>query len=509
MLFNSIDFLIFFPIVVIIYFIVPRKLRYIWLLISSYYFYMSWNPYYAILIAISTVITWLCGICVGKLQFKLSVSNQTNGDESQISDKQTNNAKQLKFLCVASSFIINLGILAVFKYGNFALDNIDALLNALNITRIHYRFDLLLPVGISFYTFQALGYTMDVYRGTIKPEKNLLKYALFVSFFPQLVAGPIERSGNLLTQVQNVDKLKLWNYDRVRDGFFLMMWGLFQKLVIADRVAIIVNQVYDHYQEYGYGLIQIAVATILFAFQIYCDFNGYSTIARGAAKVMGFELMNNFKQPYLATSIKDFWRRWHISLTTWFTDYLYIPLGGNRKGQLRKYINILIVFAVSGLWHGASWNFVIWGLLHAIYQIVENAAFSHKKKKEQSAVVSFVTSVLGGVVTFIFVDFAWLFFRADDAPQAFKMIAQALHIFSFNGYGWGMEAYEIMIAVVAIGILLLVDILHEKNIALFEVINRRNIVIRWILYQGIIWTIIMLGVYGVEYDPSQFIYFQF
>ena len=393
MLFNSIDFLIFFPIVVLIYFLVPRKLRYIWLLISSYYFYMSWNPYYAILIAISIVITWLCGICVGKINSKISISSQT-------SDKQKSNAKQLKLLCVASSFIINLGILAVFKYGNFVLDNIDALLKVLHITRIQYRFDLLLPVGISFCTFQALGYTMDVYRGNIKHEKNLLKYALFVSFFPQLVAGPIERSGNLLTQVQNVDKLKLWNYDRVRDGFFLMMWGLFQKLVIADRVAIIVNQVYDHYQEYGYGLVQIAVATVLFAFQIYCDFNGYSTIARGAAKVMGFDLMNNFKQPYLATSIKDFWRRWHISLTTWFTDYLYIPLGGNRKGQVRKYINILIVFAVSGLWHGASWNFVIWGFLHAIYQIVESVAFSLKKKKEHSAVVSFIISVLGGVVTF-------------------------------------------------------------------------------------------------------------
>ena len=488
MLFNSIDFLLFFPIVVFIYFIVPKKVRYIWLLISSYYFYMSWNPWYALLIAFSTLITWISGLA-------LTVTKE----------------KQSKKICLALSFVANLSILVVFKYGNFIIENIDFLLKLLHITRVNYRFDLLLPVGISFYTFQALGYTMDVYRGTVKPEKNPLKYALFVSFFPQLVAGPIERSRNLLTQVQNVDKIHLWNYDRVRDGFFLMLWGLFQKLVIADRVAIIVNQVYDNYEAYGYGFVQIAVATGLFAFQIYCDFNGYSTIARGAAKVMGFDLMNNFKQPYLATSIKEFWRRWHISLTTWFTDYLYIPLGGNRKGQTRKYINIIIVFAISGLWHGASWNFVIWGVLHAIYQVVENLITSKKKKniRCENKLVLFIKSLGSGVFTFILVDFAWLFFRADSAYQAFAMIGQSFRIFSFNGYGWGLETYEICIALVAIGILLLVDILHENHVAIFGFINKRNIVFRWILYQGVIWAIIMLGVYGVEYNPSQFIYFQF
>lgn len=229
---------------------------------------------------------------------------------------------------------------------------------------------MLLPVGISFYTFQALSYTLDVYKNKIQAERNILKYALFVSFFPQLVAGPIERSGHLLSQIQAVSTLKLWQYDRIRDGLVLMFWGLFQKMVIADRASILVNNVYNNYT--SYGCVEIVIATILFAFQIYCDFGGYTNIARGAAQVMGFELIQNFRQPYLALNIKDFWHRWHMSLTSWFTDYLYIPLGGSHKGNVHKYFNILLVFTVSGLWHGASWNYIAWGLLHAIYQIVSD-----------------------------------------------------------------------------------------------------------------------------------------
>ena len=261
-------------------------------------------------------------------------------------------------LCVAGSLISNLGILCLFKYGNFILSNLTSFASALGITGANRHLDLLLPVGISFYTFQALSYTIDVYRGDtddgIRVEKNIFKYALFVSFFPQLVAGPIERSKNLLRQIQNIEYIPVWNFDRVRDGFFLMIWGLFQKLVIADRASLLVNNVVNHYQKYGF--IELLIAMILFAFQIYCDFSGYTNIARGAAQVMGFSLTNNFRQPYLAVNIKDFWRRWHISLTSWFTDYLYIPLGGNRKGTLRKYLNVFIVFSISGLWHGASWN---------------------------------------------------------------------------------------------------------------------------------------------------------
>lgn len=222
--------------------------------------------------------------------------------------------------------VVNLGILFIFKYANFAIGNINKIMSLMGVTTIERRLDLLLPVGISFYTFQALSYTFDVYKKDIVPEKNLLKYALYVSFFPQLVAGPIERSTRLLPQVQNVENINVWDYNRIRDGLILMLWGFFQKLVIADRASILVDNVINNYINYGF--FEISIAVFLFAFQIYCDFGGYSNIARGAAKVMGFDLMLNFRQPYLAKSIKEFWRRWHISLTSWFTDYLYIPLGG-------------------------------------------------------------------------------------------------------------------------------------------------------------------------------------
>lgn len=382
MLFNSFDFLIFFPLVTIVYLIIPKCARSIWLILTSYYFYMSWNPKYAILIGLSTVITFISGILIERANF----------------DKA-------KKTVVALSLISNLGILAVFKYMNFALDTLDIICEAAGIEFIDKRLDLLLPVGISFYTFQALGYTLDVYRGTVTAEKNIVNYALFVSFFPQLVAGPIERSGNLLSQIRNIKQINLYDYDRTRNGIMLMFWGLFQKLVIADRASILVNQVYNNYQNYGF--FELATASILFAFQIYCDFGGYTNIARGSALVMGFSLMDNFRQPYLAISIKDFWRRWHISLTSWFTDYLYIPLGGSHKGLIRKYINIFIVFAVSGLWHGAKWHFVVWGGIHAILRIGGDIK-THLEKKLARYVQPETISrkIRRGIATFVMVDIA-------------------------------------------------------------------------------------------------------
>lgn len=327
MLFNSIQFLIFFPIVVALYYLIPKKVRYIWLLLASYYFYMSWNAKYALLLLFSTFVTYLSGLALGYMKNK-----QLAGPVKKRGMK----------LCVAASFTLNLGVLFWFKYFDFAVDNINYVLSKLHITLLNPQFDIILPVGISFFTFQALSYTVDVYRGDIKAEKNFLKYALFVSFFPQLVAGPIERSKNLLKQIE-----KEHSFDAAKfcDGIYLMLWGFFLKMVLADRLAIVVNTVYGDIVQYG-GMY-VVVATIFFGFQIYCDFAGYSTIAMGAAKVMGFELMENFNAPYLAASIADFWRRWHISLSSWFRDYLYIPLGGNRKGKARKYLNQLIVFAVS------------------------------------------------------------------------------------------------------------------------------------------------------------------
>ena len=352
MLFNSYNFLIFFPIVTLIYFLIPQRIRYIWLLIASYYFYMCWNAKYVFILLFSTAITYASGLLIAR-------ANKCKEEDKKI---------RIKKIFVGFSFIINLAILFLLKYFDFAIDNANRVLSHFSMQVINPTFDVILPVGISFYIFQALSYTVDVYREDVKAEKNFLKYALFVSFFPQLVAGPIERSKNLLKQVH---EKHYFDAQRVKDGLLLMIWGGFQKIVIADRVAIVVDTVFNKFPQYG-GMY-IVVATILFAFQIYCDFSGYSTIAIGAAKVMGFQLMENFNAPYLSMSVAEFWRRWHISLSSWFRDYLYIPLGGNRKGKFRKYVNLMIVFIVSGLWHGAQWSFIVWGAL--------NRYFSNNRRK--------------------------------------------------------------------------------------------------------------------------------
>lgn len=492
MVFNSIDFLIFFPIVVAVYFVVPKKARYIWLLISSYYFYMGWNPKYAALIAASTLITYFSSLLISFYESKGRVT--------------------AKKICLWGSLIANLGILCVFKYANFALENISKIASLAGFGVIERRLDILLPVGISFYTFQALSYTLDVYRGETKTERNILKYALYVSFFPQLVAGPIERSGNLLPQIQGLDKIHVWNLDRIRDGCMLMMWGFFLKLVIADRAALLVDTVVNNYRDYGF--VEILLAIGLFAIQIYCDFGGYTCIARGAAKVMGFDLMNNFRQPYLAVSIQDFWRRWHISLTSWFTDYLYIPLGGNRKGTLRKYLNILIVFAVSGLWHGASWNFIAWGLIHAMLQIagdlkdrLKNQLTNRLGIRNDASLSTRIRRIIG---TFILVCFAWVFFVADNLDHALHIIEQMfVRIQTTSVFELGLDRGNWFFLLFGVAILLTVDILHENNISIFALVNKQETWFRWALYLGLIWTVIMFGIYGVAYDASTFIYFQF
>ena len=488
MLFNSIDFLFFFPAVVCIYLIIPPKIRYIWLLISSYYFYMSWNPKYALLIALSTLITYLSGILIDKCPLAFH-----------------------KKLIAAGSCVSNLAVLALFKYSNFFLYSVRSILNIVGIHTAEYHLDLLLPVGISFYTFQALSYTLDVYHGTITPEKNILRYALFVSFFPQLVAGPIERSRRLLGQIRSIHTIDLWNYPRIRDGLLLMIWGLFQKLVIADRAALLVKQVYQNY--YQYGFLEITIATILFACQIYCDFGGYTNIARGAARIMGFELTQNFRQPYFALNIRDFWRRWHISLTSWFTDYLYIPLGGSRKGELRKYINILIVFTVSGLWHGASWNFIVWGIIHSIYQITES--FFSKIVKEftpsfSSGQLSFSRRLGKITKTFLFVDIAWIFFASDSLNHAIRIFRQMSTSFQTTSlYGLGLTQGNWFMLCFALGILCMVDLLHETGYSIYQIVSHQTIWFRWLLYLGLLWCTIMFGIYGIDYDTGQFIYFQF
>ncbi len=501
MLFNSYDFMLFFPIVIGIYFLIPRKLRYVWLLIASYYFYMGWNPKYAILIAISTVITFISGIFIHKA--------------NQIENKTL--AKRLKQWTVAGSFISNLGILIFFKYFDFLLQNINLLLSNMGVSIIEKPFDVILPVGISFYTFQALSYTVDVYRGDIQAEKNILRYALFVSFFPQLVAGPIERSGNLLQQVDHVEEIHVWNYERITQGIILMIWGLFQKMVIADRASIFVNQVYDAY--WMYGSFELIIATILFAIQIYCDFASYSLIAIGTSKIMGFQLMENFNVPYFARSIKEFWGRWHISLSTWFRDYLYIPLGGNRCSRLRKYFNLMVTFLVSGIWHGASWSFIAWGGIHGIYQIVGDIIRPWKRsieKKYNMRTESFSYKLGQVMITFILVNISWIFFRMNSFGKSIDFIHRIATrwnpwvFFDQSLYGLGLTQLEIDILIVAIVILFLIDLVrYKKGVTIDIFLKEQCLWFRWFVILFMIFFIFIYGIYGPTFEASQFIYFQF
>ncbi|PAB58267.1 MBOAT family O-acyltransferase [Anaeromicrobium sediminis] len=489
MLFNSIDFLIFFMIVIPLYFILPFKHRWILLLASSYYFYMSWNPIYIVLIIFSTIVDYFASIKM-----------------SQVEEKK----KRKKYLFF--SLATNLGLLFVFKYFNFFSVTTA---NMLNYTGIHiqpYRINLLLPVGISFYTFQTLSYTIDVYNGKTKAERHFGIFALYVSFFPQLVAGPIERSNHLLPQFHRNYK---FDYDRVKSGLMLMLWGFFKKVVIADRLALLVNTVYNNPENYqGFPLI---LATVFFTFQIYCDFSAYSDIAIGCARVMGFDLMKNFDRPYFSKSIKEFWARWHISLSTWFRDYVYIPLGGNRVKLNRNLMNLFITFTISGLWHGASLTFVVWGMLHGTYLIVEKLTEDFREKIIDLLKInkeSFSFKLFNCVKTFILVNLAWVFFRANSIKDAMYIIKNMFKINLFNQiqfieelYNLGLDKQEFWLAITSIIFLLFIHWTQRKN-SLGSRINREPLVARWIVYYGLLFAIIIFGVYG-GYDESQFIYFQF
>ena len=443
MLFNSIQFLFFFPIVILIYFCIPQKLKTYWLLAASYYFYMCWNVKYIVLLLTSTVITYAASLL-------LEVG------------------KKYKKLIVAGSFLANLSILALFKYYNFFGDAITALFGNLGIAVSIPEFDVLLPVGISFYIFQALGYTMDVYRGEVKAEKNFVNYALFVSFFPQLVAGPIERTKNLLHQIKEPH---YFDEKRVAYGLQLMVWGLFKKLVIADKAAILVDTVYGNYQIYS-----------------------------------GWELV-------IAQSVSEFWRRWHISLSTWFRDYLYIPLGGGRCRPLRHYMNLMIVFLVSGLWHGANWTYVIWGGINGFYQIIENVLkkrFGCKLSSER-----FGGKVFRMFSTFLLINFSWIFFRADNLAAALGIIRRMFSVNNawlfFDGSlsGMGLDFKDLFVLFISLEVLAGVSILQYCNVHIRECIARQNIVFRYMLYAASIVSIIIFGVYGAAYDATSFIYFQF
>ncbi len=389
MLFNTAPFIFFFAIVALAYYGLAHRGRLLLLLAASCYFYMFWIPKYVLILFFVIAVDYCAGIGIERAE-----------------------SKRVKRLLLVASLTANLGVLAFFKYTNFFLGNLNSLGAQLGEKPLALL-DIVLPIGLSFHTFQAMSYTIEVYRGNYPAERNLLVYALYVLYFPQLVAGPIERPYNLLPQLSEFHPFAMSN---LRHGLVLMVWGMFKKAVIADRLALAVDPVYaDPSDANG---ITLLAATICFAFQIYCDFSGYTDIARGAARVLGVRLMENFRNPYLAQSIGEFWQRWHISLSSWFRDYVYIPLGGNRVSPVRWAFNILAVFGLSGLWHGAGWNYVVWGLLHGSYLIAGRAAAARTKTLQDSGALK----ALRAVRTFALATFAWIFFRASSFDAAMTVI---------------------------------------------------------------------------------------
>jgi D-alanyl-lipoteichoic acid acyltransferase DltB (MBOAT superfamily) len=442
---------------------------------------MSWKPEYAALILMSTIVDYFAAIKMGEAKSK---------------------SERKKYLL--ASFVFNLGLLFTFKYFNFFSDSFSFFVEQFSLKFDPVQLKLLLPVGISFYTFQSLSYTIDVYRQRIKPERHFGIFALYVSFFPQLVAGPIERADNLLPQFR---KKFDFDYKRITDGLKIILWGFFLKVVIADRLGMAVEQAYDNPEQYS-GL-PLLLATYFFSFQIYCDFAGYSLIAIGSAQIMGYNLMDNFRRPYFSKSISEFWKRWHISLSTWFRDYLYIPLGGNRVAKTRWLFNLFVVFLISGLWHGANWNFVIWGGLHGIYlvgSILTENIRSNFVKIIGLAKFPKVHSFVKIFITFHLVAFGWIFFRTDSVSDAWYIIS---HIFSGAQVTviklcMGLSQAEFIIAVLSIIFMESVHFMQER-VRIRQFFSERSIFFRYPVYIIILAVILLFGVF----EETDFIYFQF
>ena len=508
MLFNSFHFLVFFPVVTTLYFLLPHRHRWALLLTASCYFYMAFIPQYILILFVTITVDYFAGIGLESVQ-----------------------GSRRRWVLLAS-IAANVGMLGFFKYFNFANENIAALANFIGWNYPIENLAIILPIGLSFHTFQSLSYTIEVYRGNQKAERHFGYLALYVLFYPQLVAGPIERPQNILHQLHEEHRFE---YQRVTDGLKWMAWGMFKKVVVADRMALFVNPVYDSPRDFqGPALV---FATIAFAIQIYCDFSGYSDIAFGSAQVMGIRLMKNFQHPYFATSISEFWRRWHISLSTWFRDYVYIPLGGNRAGTRRMAINLLITFLISGLWHGANWTFVIWGGLHGLYVVLNNLVEPRWIRLRDLGFAKRLPSAFDAaslLTTFGLVCFAWIFFRAanisdalyiagnlftgwgDFASHAASQISDGMHtgLWGFtNGIFLSFRALsaltraEIVLSGMAFLLLLYMEVKQFRGNAL-ESFNQQHPLFRYLYYSALIAVTLALG---TSYTGVQqaFIYFQF
>jgi len=484
MLFNSYAFAIFFPVVTITYFALPHRWRWLLLLVASCYFYMAFIPVYILILFFTIGVDYVAGIAI----------------------EGARGSRRKLFL--VASIVANVGVLAFFKYFNFLNANLAALAQFLHWNYPIANLGIILPIGLSFHTFQSLAYTIEVYRGRYKAERHPGILAVYVMFYPQLVAGPIERPQNLLRQFHEEH---VFDYARVTDGLKLMAWGLFKKMVIADRLAILVSQVYGN--PTAYQGLPLLVATIFFAYQIYCDFSGYTDIALGCAQVMGFRLMTNFDRPYSSRSISEFWRRWHISLSTWFRDYLYIPLGGNRVATWRWQANLMITFLVSGLWHGANWTFVAWGALHGFYLVFGIWTEHARAWLRRASGITHVPALHGAfcvVATFVLTTFAWIFFRAATIQDAGYVISHLFVGLSFSRdaveslFDLGLDRTEFTIAIVGICVLELLQFVHAGG-SVRARLARQPVVVRWAAYYALVATICLFAIL----TQQEFIYFQF
>jgi len=484
MLFNSVHFFIFFPIVTWLYFMLPHHSRWALLLTASCYFYMTFIPVYILILLFTIILDYVAGILI---------------ENSQGPRRRT---------CLIVSLVANIGVLAIFKYFNFFNANLEGLASFLGWNYSISALSIILPIGLSFHTFQSMSYTIEVYRGTQKAERHFGLFALYVMFYPQLVAGPIERPQNLLHQFREPHA---FDYKRVTDGLKLMLWGLFKKVCIADRLTILVDQAYGSPELYP-GLTLI-VATVFFAFQIYCDFSGYSDIAIGSAQVMGFRLMDNFNRPYFSKSIAEFWKRWHISLSSWFRDYLYIPLGGNRLGPWRWYFNLFITFLLSGLWHGANWTYVVWGALNGFYLIMGiwtrpiRTQFVRAIHLDRYPRIHRVVQI---GITFSLICVSWVFFRAETISEAFSTLRKMANPFSSIEVGRHVDLFPLFSKtdlLIALGLIGFMEGIHflQRHGGIRHMLSERPIWVRWPVYYAMIMLIVVFGQFGAK----QFIYFQF
>lgn len=479
MIFNSIDFAWFLPVVLLLYWLAGKKslaLQNTLIVASSYLFYGWWDWRFLLLIFLSTLVDYVIGLSLAT---------------------QRSNPKRKALLWL--SLLVNLGMLGFFKYFDFFLVNFTTAFEFFGLPISPIGLEIVLPVGISFYTFQTLSYTLDVYRRKLKPTKDFIVFSAYVSFFPQLVAGPIERATHLLPQF---DSKRTFDYSSAVQGMYQILWGLFKKVVIADRLAIVVNEVFNHPNEYhGFTLL---VGTVFFAFQIYCDFSGYSQIARGTARLFGFDLMKNFNTPYFSSSLGEFWRRWHISLSTWFRDYVYIPLGGNQSSKLRWCFNILLVFVISGLWHGARWTFIIWGAIHGVMVVLESLLGGVKLPKNLAIKAFKITT------TFVVVCFGWIFFRANTLGDAFYILKDLA-----NGSNYHLSQLSFYLIPVSkntvFGVDVFLSVFFVVVLVLFEALKgeerlkHAKYIYRLSFCVLSIWTIFLFG----AFDRTEFIYFQF